>query len=316
VIGVLAPHTGGFARVESYGHEYDVFVMNGDGTHVRRLTHDRFSDSWPNPSPNGKEVVYVSDTSPNGSTSELDRISSNGRHKIRLATNPDGPPSWSPDGRLIAFVRSRNKNDPTAPDDLWVVSAAGGHERRVAKAVESFAWSHDGGRIAFGCNGGSLCLVDRAGGPVRRLAHIDDAFHGVPSETWSADDRELAFVEGIGSSDNPDYSAWLIGVNGRGLHRLPGFGEGNVDALTWLPSRARTLLVTTVTDASAYLLRADGRRKRRLPFQGDQVAVSPDGSKLLFVRAVYQSDGLRYHSAIYRADVESGSIEQLTQRTR
>jgi Tol biopolymer transport system component len=308
---------GGFAQVEYLGHEYDVYVMNADGTGVRRLTHDHFSDSWPSFAPDGKEVAYARSTS-TGPSMELDVIPSDGGRRRALATNPDGPASWSPDGRLVAFPRSRSFNTLGA-DDLWVVPAEGGSARRVAKGdVTSFAWSHKGRRIAFGCHNGSLCLVSARGGPVRQLTHVGSASGfgaGIPSVAWSADDRELAFVEGTGGSLNPDYSAWVIGVNGNGLRRLPRFGEGNVDSIAWLPRHPQTLLVNTDT-ATVYLLGTDGAHKRDLPLEAGEISISPSGRKLLFALEVYEGDGIRYHSAISVFDLDAGSVERLTQRKR
>ena len=305
---------GGFAQVEFYGHEYDVYAMSADGSGVRRLTHDEFSDGWPSFSSSGREVAYVRATRTD-SSSELELVSSRGGGRRDLAANPDGEPWWSPDGRRIAFARPRDNNDPVSPDDLWVVGVGGGQPRRLVKGdVGGVAWSHDGSRIAFGCHGGSLCVVDVRSGRVCRLAHIGDAIHGVPSVGWSADDRELVFVEGVGSSDNPDYGAGLVDADGRGLRRLSCLDQGNVDSLAWLPRHARTLLVTT-TDANAYLLRTDCTHEHGLAIHGVDVAVSPDGTKLLFERTVYESDGLRYRSAIQLFDIDTGSVEQLTQTT-
>jgi Tol biopolymer transport system component len=90
-------------------------------------------------------------------------------------------------------------------------------------------------------------------------------------------------------------------------------GEGNVDAVQWLPKHSQVLVINT-DDASLYLVHADGTQKNDLPFEVDDVSPSPDGKNLLFVRRVFDSSGSYYRSAISRANLNTGQTQQLTQR--
>ena len=61
----------------------------------------------------------------------------------------DMQPRWSPDGRMLAFVR---KPDAKKPGQLHVLPMGGGEARAItslAKGVAEPAWSLDGTRIAF-----------------------------------------------------------------------------------------------------------------------------------------------------------------------
>jgi dipeptidyl aminopeptidase/acylaminoacyl peptidase len=60
----------------------------------------------------------------------------------------DTAPQFSPDGRLIAFLRA----EPDAPAQLFVVDAGGGEPVQVTDrklGVSAFTWSPDGGSLAF-----------------------------------------------------------------------------------------------------------------------------------------------------------------------
>jgi len=202
--------------------------------------------------------------------------------------------------------------DPNSPDDLVTVEVDTGRLHRVAQAVGGFAWSHDGRKIAFGCRGGSLCVKDMRSGATRRPHHHFPAGNDVSSVTWSADDQQIAFVDGSGGSYEPNYSAWVMSSDGERVHHLPRYGEGNVEAIQWLPKHQQMLVVNT-DQASLYLIRADGTRKTDYSFQVDDDLPSPDGRKLLFVRRVFDSSGSYYRSAISLANLDTGQTQQLTQ---
>ena len=122
-------------------------------------------------------------------------------------------PSWSPDGRSIAFVSKRRPEfDRTNNWDLYVVDATPGSAPRQLTTFEGPdmdpewvsrppAWSPDGKLLAY-VQGGPLKLiyyaghrlavVPAAGGPARVLTATLD--RNVLSPTWSADGRSILFL--------------------------------------------------------------------------------------------------------------------------
>ncbi len=66
-------------------------------------------------------------------------------------------PTWSPDGRSIAFSSDRDGGM-----DLWVREIASGAEKKVAPGATKASWSHRGTEIAYINSTGALAITGRA----------------------------------------------------------------------------------------------------------------------------------------------------------
>jgi Tol biopolymer transport system component len=120
----------------------DVYVMNADGTGVERLTND-LAHWAPQFSPDGQRIAVQVN---------LDvvvlNLADGSRQQLTVAPQNGMNPTWSPDGRRLAFVSTRNRRveiftmnaDGTDPKVL-VTMAAG--------SVIDPRWSPDGARVAF-----------------------------------------------------------------------------------------------------------------------------------------------------------------------
>ena len=107
---------------------FELYVMNSDGTNVRKLGTAKNSGA-PAFSPDGATIAYASDQNGGPSGTEIYTIKLDGTDAKRLTVSPgeDTDPAWSPDGKRIAFRSDRGgiytmKADGT--DERFVVSGA------------------------------------------------------------------------------------------------------------------------------------------------------------------------------------------------
>src|SRR5262249_27523241 len=77
-------------------------------------------------------------------------VATDGGEPVRFTNGPrrDSQPRWSPDGRLLAFVRQL----PDRPPQLYLIRTDGGEAwplTDLPKGAGNAAWSPDGRRICF-----------------------------------------------------------------------------------------------------------------------------------------------------------------------
>jgi len=110
----------------------------------------------PKISPDGSRIVYTHVTvtaKHDGYETALWLIPSAGGPARQLTAGPrDTSPQWSPDGKMLAFVRAIDKDGKTQPAQIYLMAMDGGEARAltdVAKGAGGPVWSPDGHAIAF-----------------------------------------------------------------------------------------------------------------------------------------------------------------------
>ncbi len=78
-----------------YYSQWEICLINADGTNQVQLTSNTVTDSFPAWSPDGTRIAFVSDRDGN---EEVYVMNADGTNQTRLTSNPsnDGHPSWSP----------------------------------------------------------------------------------------------------------------------------------------------------------------------------------------------------------------------------
>lgn len=116
---------------------HEIFSMTLDGGDVRRVTDLPDWDTYPVPSPDGRQLLWRRITA-TGGKSESGRNSevfwmNLATGETRNVTNNqayDGWPAWSPDGRRIAFASNR-ANQAFEAFDIYVAAPDGSNATRV-----------------------------------------------------------------------------------------------------------------------------------------------------------------------------------------
>lgn len=131
------------------------------------------------------------------------------------ARNAIGAPSWSPDGKQLAFQRA---------DGVYVARGPG-DETRVASIANPGApsWSHDGARLAYAA--GSVEFVATVDGSKAPVAAAN-ALTEIGKASWSPDDAHLAlpFARGVTivrSAGGDGQGAVVRGAAGPGASYAP-----------------------------------------------------------------------------------------------
>ena len=85
--------------------EYEIYVMNTDGSNQQRLTYNSVDDANPTWSPDGTKIAFVTNRDGNYEIYVMNADGSNPQRRT-YNTASDGSPAWSHDGTRIAFVRN------------------------------------------------------------------------------------------------------------------------------------------------------------------------------------------------------------------
>lgn len=279
-----------------------VWTMRSDGSGQRPLSAEcpqHYCFGKPMWSPNGRRVL-VAKAHP---SFELLIIDVRSRAVRRLAVPVDAgwetPPSWSPDGRWIAFEGydystcgpGRYKNCATL--EVWKIRPDGTDRRRLAVKAADPIWSPDGRWIAYRIADGGESLglgVVRPNGRGRRLVYPPRLrIAGLGPFRWSPSGL-LVFngISGAILTARPDRP----GTRQTKLIGLPtaGFFE-------WAPDRRRIAAIwspNSGTRPQIWVQNTVGSNRRRVtnehhtteipggPFLRD-VAWSRDGRRLFYV---------------------------------
>jgi Tol biopolymer transport system component len=258
----------------------EIYLMNPDGSNLRRLTDNNDGDGFPTLSPDGKRIVFESNRNRTVgeplNISDLFLMRVDGTDQTLLTRGSSA--TWSPDSKFIAYHRSASGTGlpirpdagaPAADSDIFVgrVGALLDNEapptnitNSPGQIEEDAAWSPDGGKIVYTRHP----VSDQAPPP---------AFHYTTKEIW------------------------VMNADGTGQTQLT-FNTEEERAPTWSPDGTRISYGCRIGDPSGALpiptfeicvMNADGSEQNRLTYNAYPDLThswSPDGQQIVFQRTV------------------------------
>ena len=114
----------------------DLWVANPDGSGQRIAIKDG-PESWEPGgiefSPDGREVAFATHFAVGNGELMIGEVFGGGVRRLTVNTMDDWVPSWSPDGRSLAFARYRRGS--LGAGDIYIINADGSGERNLTKSA-------------------------------------------------------------------------------------------------------------------------------------------------------------------------------------
>jgi Tol biopolymer transport system component len=267
---------------------------------VLPLTAYRGLESQPALSPDGNHVAFIWDGGVSGRANLYVRLIDGGVPLLLAGDElPKSAPTWSPDGKRIAFLRG---------SAVYLIPLLGGTERKLAQlnsislpgaGAPQLSWSPDGQFIA--AHGSTkegepagIFLIPTEGGEPTRLTSLPAGFHGEGFPAFSPDGTHLAFVRFRSLFNATIFVLSLnrAGTAQGGAQRLTP-DDWDVNGLDWLDDSNLVFSGRTGARFSLWTLSASGGAPAALPYENEAAtrpSVARRGNRLAFEKSEFDTN--------------------------
>jgi len=274
-------------------------------------------------SPDGRQATFYR-YSPDGKQRSMmiAALDGGGEQTLLTFTSPEqgfsGSPSWSPDGKLIAFaaITEPEKRGPNGRMSLFTVGIANREVRALTTElwgeIGKLAWSNDGQKMFFVASrpriGNQLYSMDYPGGEAHQLTSGVQGYGNYGLGITA--DGAMLVADGWESS----FQIWTVGADGQasGANRLTtGLDDGS-SGIAILADGRIAYVSRTGDDRDLWTMKPDGADAKPLTadsFDERDVAATADGRYLVFAS---NRAGRAHLFRLFRMDADGSNLKQLT----
>jgi Tol biopolymer transport system component len=276
------------------------------------VTASGFKD-YPTLSPDGSQIAFTwNGNNPAGGLDLYVKVIGAG-DPLRLTTSPEDDilPSWSPDGRYIAFSRRVEGIDRQA---IYIIPALGGAERRITDAGVGISWSPDSETLVLVRRpkpegSGGLFLYSLKTGAQKDLTEPGAAADSLPA--FSPDGRWIAFTRVFAAYAR---EVFVVPAQGGSARQLT-FDKSSTNGAAWT-SDSREIIFSSGRLAghdSLWRIPVSGGTPARIMSGSDNTrfpTISRRGDRLAFSEMSTDSNIYRYEGPGFTDAAAPSALDQ------
>jgi len=284
----------------------NIFTVDQEAKKETQLTDVLSWNSSLRWSPDGTQLVFISDR---GGKRNIWTMPSNGGEPRLVTGNITlasfylfiTSPTWSPDGRNIAFSINYGVEEQKG---IWIVPAEGGPVKKIKFDYDGYIqgtdWSPDGKKIAFSYSRTKddknpipssrveyqdIYVIPVAGGEPVRITKADKEMWDFNIPHWSPDGNKIAATFSDFAEYQKGNGICIVDVESGKIETIAENVKGLWNGLSWSPDGENIVFPVGHKNKNyLHMVSSKGGEIKNLNVEGLQPDWSPDGKKITFSR--------------------------------